>query len=97
MSSIEQQMKPDVLKSISRGQKKRLQNKVNRFASKRALEEKGKKVHDELAQQSREKQREAEKRKEAQRQLNEGFMDLDGGNRANGSSKQALDKFDPMG
>ena len=99
MAFIENQMKPEVLSTISRGQKKRLGKKVNAFASKQALEERGRKVRDEMAQQSKAAQREAAKNQAAQKQLNEGFMDLDGGGHLGSSSpsKPALEKFDPMG
>jgi hypothetical protein len=66
IAGIESQMKPEVLATISRGQKKRLEKKVSRFASKKALEERGQKVREELAQEAREKQREAEKNRAAQ-------------------------------
>ena len=49
MASIESQMRPEVLKTISRGQKKRLEKKVSAFASKQALEERGRKHREEMA------------------------------------------------
>ena len=58
-------MKPEVLSSISRGQKKRLEKKVNAFASKQALEERGRKLRDEMAKKTKEAQREAAKNRAA--------------------------------
>ena len=92
-------MRPEVLKTISRGQKKRLEKKVGAFASKQALEERGRKHREEIARKAKEAQREAAKSRVAQQKLNEGFMDLDGDGHLGGSSasKPALEKFDPMG
>lgn len=62
---------------LSRGQKKRLKNKVNKFASKQFLHEKNKEVFDQIEAEKKEKQRQFELQKVNQRKLNEGFMETD--------------------
>lgn len=48
MESISQGLKTDELKKLSRGQKKRLMNKVKQFSSKQALGDKFKKHNEQL-------------------------------------------------
>jgi len=50
MESIENTMMAKKLQGLSRGQKRRLEKKIGKFASKRLLEDKGREVREEMAQ-----------------------------------------------
>lgn len=50
IESIESGMSKKSLEVLSRGQKRRLEKRIGKFASKRSLEEKGRKVEEEIAQ-----------------------------------------------
>ena len=85
VSSIESKMQD--VNVLSRGQKKRLDKKVNTFQGKKFLLEKANKMKQELKNESRKKQKDLQQKK----LLNEGFMEVDA------SKKQAsLPKFDSM-
>ena len=92
---------------MSRGQKKRLEKKISQFASKlillnqsnskKMIEEKGKKFHDEIEQIKKSKQKEEENVKKNQKKLKEVFMETDDGPIARGILKtNTFQKFNGM-
>lgn len=97
MESIETNFNKESITQMSRGQKKRLEKKIGQFASKKMIEEKGKKLHDEIEQIKKTKQKEEEKVKKNQKKLNEGFMETDDGPISRGiKNTNTFQKFDGM-
>ena len=62
---------------LSRGQKKRLERQISKFASKQALEIKHRTLKKELSQAEKLKQKELAAERKAKETLDQGFMDVD--------------------